>query len=385
MTLTRTLFAVSLALAQAMPASADNPPLKAYGFVRLDGIFNDSPMNHPQFPGWVSSEAALTAEDVVAKDKGEINIHPRLTRVGLDVGKMTAGNGFTLAGKIEADFQNGGSESRQAVRMRHGYLTIARGVWEVLAGQTWDLISPLYPYVNNDSIMWNAGNAGDRRPQLRVTARPKAGDGATRVAVALGMPNAINNRDLDGNGVRDGAYAKIPAVQGLAELDLSVFLLGASAHFHRDRVVVDTGSGLEERDFDATLVGGHVKVPIGERVRILGEAFLAQNADDVRAGIGQGINEARGREIETVGSWGEVQVSVDPRWTIAAGATMDDPKDEDLDAGMRRKNRVAYGAVRLSTLERLQVGLEYLYWKTDYLDAPDGDANRVDLWGSMSF
>jgi hypothetical protein len=381
----RLLRGVPLALAMVAAADAGETVLKPYGFVRLDAIVNDSPMSHPQFPMWVLSETASpSAASVVAKDEGEISVHPRLTRVGLDLEKATVGSGFALAGKVEADFQNGGSESRQAVRMRHGYLTVGKGSWEILAGQTWDVIAPLYPFVNHDALMWNAGNPGDRRPQVRFTLTPRQGKSPVRVAVAAGMPNAVNNRDLDGNGVRDGAYAMVPAVQGLVEVSTPAVLVGVSGHFHRDRVVSQGTSGQTSTDFDAMLVAGHVRVKIGPSVTVAGEAFTAENADDVRAGIGQGINSA-GREIATKGGWGEVQLKVSPAWTLAAGATLDDPDDADLDSGMRSRNLVGYGAARLSALGRLQVGLELLHWKTDYAGAPDGDANRVDLWSTLSF
>ncbi|GJM45348.1 MAG: hypothetical protein DHS20C21_21900 [Gemmatimonadota bacterium] len=386
MKMSRCLLAVTLVLSPTLTASADSPALQPYGFVRLDGILNDSPMNSAQSPGWVLSEVANpTDPDQVAKDQGEINIHPRLTRFGVNIAKTTVGNDVSIAGKIEADFQNGGSESRQAVRMRHGYFTVSRGVWEVLAGQTWDVISPLYPFVNHDSMMWNSGNPGDRRPQLRFSLRPQVGEGNARIAVAVATPNAINNRDLDGNGIRDGSYAMLPAMQGLAELDLSAILIGVSGHFHRDRVVVDTGTALAESDFDATLLAGHVKIPVGKRLTVIGEAFTAQNADDVRAGIGQGINQALNKEIRTVGGWGEIRVQLNQRWSVAAGGSVDNPKDADLSDGMRTKNQAAYGGLGLRALDRVQVGLEFIHWKTDYVNAPDGDANRVDLWGRMSF
>ena len=76
--------------------------------------------------------------------------------------------GARLSGKVEVDFQNGGLESRQVIRIRHGFLKLDWKDVSVLAGQTWDTVSPLFPTVNNDTLQWNAGNVGDRRPQLRL-------------------------------------------------------------------------------------------------------------------------------------------------------------------------------------------------------------------------
>jgi hypothetical protein len=233
--------------------------------------------------------------------------------------------------------------------------------------------------------MWNAGNTGDRRPQARFTVRPSVGDGNARFAVSVAMPNAINNRDMDGNGVRDGAYAMIPAVQGLAEVKLASVTAGVSGHFHRDRVVTTSGSGLGETDFDAKMIAGHLQVSLGGAVTVAGEAFAGENLDDIRGGIGQGINSGTGKSIGTVGGWGEVRLKASPQWTLAAGGSMDDPDDADVGTGMRTRNTSFYGAAHLSALDGVLFALEFIHWQTDYVGGPDGDANRVDLWASRSF
>ncbi|MEZ5065646.1 MAG: hypothetical protein R3B81_13010 [bacterium] len=378
-------FVAASLLLGAVSARAD-AALKPYGFVRFDAILNDSPMNHPQFPMWVNSEIDLEdGPSGVAKDKGEISFHPRLTRVGVDLVKTTIGESASIAGKIEIDFQNGGRESRETPRMRHGYLTITNGTFEVLAGQTWDLVSPLYPYVNHDGLMWNAGNTGDRRPQVRFTSTRPAGEGKMRVAAAFGMPNAVDGQDLDGNGVLDGAYAMVPSTQGLLEFSSSKITFGVWGEFHRERLVATDSSSVSENDYDAMLFGAHLKAPLGSQLTLVAEAFSGKNADDLRGGIGQGLNLGLDREIATQGGFAELQFQANPNWTFAAGATLDDPDDDDLSNGGRALNQVIYGAARLKTLERVQVGLEYLHWKTEYKNAADGDANRIDLWASLGF
>src|SRR5262245_17914956 len=114
---------------------------------------------------------------------------PRHQRFGADCsGPRIAALGDTkLSGKLELDFANGGSESRQIIRIRHGYLKMD---WDhqvsILAGQTWDVVSPLFPTVNNDTLMWNVGNPGDRRPQFRFASEPKSGQGQGAVSGAAG-------------------------------------------------------------------------------------------------------------------------------------------------------------------------------------------------------
>ena len=147
--------------------------IKLYGFLRLDMDFDSQHPNNTQIPFFI------TSPDVRANGttNGDYSIHPRLTRLGIDyTGPQIAKLGNArLSGKLETDFENGGSESRQIIRIRHAYLRLDWKEASLLAGQTWDIVSPLFPTVNSDSLMWNAGNVGDRRPQVRAAYEPRVG------------------------------------------------------------------------------------------------------------------------------------------------------------------------------------------------------------------
>jgi len=98
----------------------------------------------------------------------------------------------------------------------------------LLLGQTWDVISPLYATVNNDTLMWNAGNLGDRRPQVRVSFEPKACNGTFSLAGALGLTGAVDEKNLDAatDTTRDGEASGLPNVQ---------FRLGFTRPFQRGK------------------------------------------------------------------------------------------------------------------------------------------------------
>jgi hypothetical protein len=190
--------------AQAEPASNGNPlhwsdligtenQIKLYGFLRLDIDIDSQRANNDQTPLFITS-----ADTRIGKpNAGDFSMHPRLSRFGIDYSgpRIAALGDSKLSGKFEVDFENGGSESRQIIRIRHGYLKMD---WDhqvsILAGQTWDVVSPLFPTVNNDTLMWNAGNVGDRRPQLRLAWEPKAGQGQWSFAGATGLMGAIDAR-----------------------------------------------------------------------------------------------------------------------------------------------------------------------------------------------
>ena len=366
------------------PVAVPPPPpepakLTAYGFVRLDVIYNDSRFNNAQSPQWVLSEPDGT------ENNADLNIHPRLTRLGLDIGPIELTEAAKIDGKVEVDFQNGGTESRQAIRMRHAYAQIKYGSLEVLFGQTWDLIAPLFPMVNNDTLMWNAGNVGDRRPQVRFTARPTIGDGYVRIAASAGMPGAVDGMDLDEDLKLDGSDGTTPLLEGLLEGGIPLWKetlkLGAWAHYGRTEVATAVAG---ETEFESWSAGLHAFIPLTAMAWIHGEAFIGENLSDVRGGIGQGV--VAGKEVRSKGGWAELGVALfEKKYSAAVGATIDQPDDSDLPDGGRTRNNSFYLTQKLAPAKALALGLDYLYWQTRYKNTPDGAAHRVDFYASMPF
>lgn len=368
-------FLIAILLAQSADAQ-DTPKFQPYGFVRLDVIFDDSRLSHPQFPNFVQSEPAGS--------DGSLTIHPRLTRFGVKIAKQEITSSVNISGQIEIDFQNGGSESRQTPRMRHGFATLHFENAEILLGQTWDIISPLYPAANNDGLMWNAGNMGDRRPQLRASINPNGGN--LKLAGALAMPNAVDRKDLDGNGGGsitgfDGADAGIPVIEGLIEVNTGGLRLGAWGHWGREKTATPIAG---QTSFDTYSLGGHFRLPFG-KAWAQGEVFIGQNLSDFRGGIGQNVNTGTGQEIQSKGGWAELGFKATDTVSLTFGGTIDDPKDGHIPIGGRTLNYSLYGVYKYRPVSAFQIAAEYLYWKTEYNAGAAGKANRVDLHTTFYF
>lgn len=378
--------------------------LTFYGFLRLDTILSDSQLNHPQYSMWAASEAEGAEND------GLIDMHPRLTRFGLKLHRegLSRIPSAKLDGNLEIDFQNrasgepaGGTESRQMLRLRHGYLKLTVGAFSVLAGQSWDLIAPLWPIVNADGMMWNSGNLGDRRPQIRLGYEPKLfGSTKLQVEVAIARTGAVDLKDLDANNVRDGDDSGLPMVQGrlgLASLFDAVDI-GVWGHWAREETKnvpnqpdPDPADGMPppavvsgRKEFTSSSVGGDVSVKVG-KLTVAGEAWVGKNLSDVRGGIGQGVGKVSGEEIGARGGWGNVRVAVVPWLAVGAGATFDDALGGQLVAGDRTQNLAAFGNLELDAGGGFIMGLDYIHWRTEYVDRPRGDANRFDLYGMYRF
>ena len=359
--------------------SKDNR-LKFYGFLRLDTIYHDSKPQHPQFTQWIQ------AEDPTGKGNNddEITLYPRLSRFGIDYSgpKVERLFGLDLGGKFEIDFQNGGTESRQIPRFRHAYLKLIRGDFAILAGQTWDTISPLFPTVNSDSLMWNTGNLGDRRPQLRLVYEPKIGPGQLSLMGGPALSGAIDAKDLDNNGTRDGEDAGLPNLQ---------LRLGYSAPLWlKDRPASLGIWGLRGweaslKRFESYAYGLDLTLPFSPDLALRGELWRGRNLSDFRGGIGQGIQTTGRQEIDSMGGWAELVYRIAPWFTLAPGYTLDNPSDDDITKGSRSKNWTLYLAHRFQLGGGFLIGLDYIYWKTEYKGLRDGDANRFNLFFQYDF
>ncbi len=374
----------------AAEASPRLPSVDIYGFLRVDGIYADSRMQHPQYSMWVRSEG--NGGDAVADD-AEMTIYPRLTRFGVRLEEFcpTQACGVRLGGKFEIDFQNGGSaESRPAPRLRHGYGTLRIGHFELLAGQTWDLVSPLFPAVHADALLWNAGNTGDRRAQVRLTYAPSlGGKSVLRLAVAAAMPGAIDKQDIDDNGTLDGLDAAVPMGQALVELVAPLwtrraFRVGAWGHLAVEETSKPIGTSEASR-WTSWSAGAHLVLPVAEWLWLRGEFFVGRDLSDLRGGIGQGVNAKTGQTIRAIGGWAEVGAQPFAWLRLAAGSSLDDPDDADVPTGGRTRNWTAYGMVDVRPWKAWRVALEYEHWVTDYAGKPSGTANRFDLHLSYYF
>jgi hypothetical protein len=384
--------------AQAKAAESDKPlhwsdilgsenQFKLYGFLRLDVDYDSQRANNDQGPLFITS-----ADSRIGTPHAEdFSMHPRLSRFGIDYSgpRIAALGDSKLSGKFEIDFENGGSESRQIIRIRHGYLKMD---WDnhfsILAGQTWDVVSPLFPTVNNDTIMWNAGNVGDRRPQFRATWEPKIGQGQWSFSGAAGLMGAIDAQDLDNNGYRDGEESGRPNAQARIGYAHSSWVKDqrASLGFSGFYGLLNTTRPIVGRtSFHSQLANIDYTLPLSSRLSLRGEGWWGRNMSDVRGGAGQGINLTNGREIRGRGGWSELSLKISRYWSFHPGYTTDDPVDADVPGGGRTRNRAYYFGNRITPGGNFLLGFDYLRWLTDYKGFLPGEANRLNIFLQYNF
>jgi hypothetical protein len=348
-----TALAALVLAAASRPAAADEPVTsRLYGTVRLDGGFAHD-----------VDDAAGPTRALDAGNDGELVIHPRLTRIGIEITPDNPDSTVDLTGLIEADLGNG-TGVLGSPRLRHAYVRASRGRFELLAGQSRDLASPLVPSVNGISMMWDAGNTGAFRPQLRVGAHTGGRTLRVRGAIAAGMPGAVDGKEV---------AAGVPVGQALIELEHERGRLGVWGHAGRDRLATPIAGNTR---FAALLGGAHIQVQLPYRFGLRGEGYVGRNATDLRAGSGQAI-AADGKGVRTRGGWAELTADIGGQPALGIG--VDDPRDDDVADGGVRLNTAIWLSAHRRIWGAARAGIEgALLWTRTR-----GDIRREGRWSTI--
>jgi len=355
---------------------------KPYGYIKLDAAYDDSRTNYGNFVLFIPNEAAH-------KDDNEFNMTARQTRLGLDIMAPEIYD-WKAWGRIELDFYGDGTvqhENKPEPLLRHAFMELKRGNFSLLAGQTSDLISPLFVDTLNYTVGWSTGNIGYRRPQLRATyVYPFTETTKLISAMAIARSTGTINEDLDLDIQNDGEDAGFPTVQGRLALATKILteknptIIGVSGHYGEEEIdweLYPLFPGTEQERVKSWSVNGDLEIPITTKIAVKGEAFVGYNLDDYFGGILQGVNSTTHEVIKSVGGWAQVSYFHSDKWKYRMGFGIDDPNNEDLSAGMRSRNSFYFGNVVYSLIPPVDIGLEYSHWQTEYEERSTGTDNRL--------
>lgn len=352
-----------------------------YGFARLDASYDSSPVN----PGNI----ALWAQPGTGGSDGEWNLTAGATRLGINFSGPDTGY-LKLSGNVELDFLGGGSENNLNPRLRHGYL---KACWpasdfSVTAGQTWDLVSSLIPFVDDPGMMWASGNIGTRHPQLRLTKGFAVGE-KSHLEIAAAASRTIGEKNSFGTDT--GKDADMPTVQGRIAFSTPLTDSGKTAAIalsgHYGQEEWDSDKLNHHETIDSWSCNVELSFPLSSRLLLAGEYFTGSNLDDYWGGVFQGVNAkgAKPEGIRSSGGWAALRYAYSPAVTISLGGGFDDPENGDL-SGMenpRTFNRSLFAAYVNQLTPNFVFGLQLSKWDTGYLNTPDSDAVRAQ--SSMTY
>jgi hypothetical protein len=389
MRLTIRLLIYTLGLLSALSGAilaGDTPGFKVdwYGQIKLDASWDQNPTSHGNYAMWVNPP-------LFKADDAQMNITHRATRLGL----KAKGEGFqnlALAGNVEVDFYGTGTENKAGLMVRHAYLTLQKGRFKFLAGQTWDLIAPLNPATLNYAVLWGAGNIQYRRPQFSVfyllgdTVRTKIelAAGAFRNQGYNLMPNVELADGEKADSDDDGTDAALPALQSRIDIThqcASGWSIRGGVSSLWSRLQAQTNQGQTQK-YESWAACAHVMVSIPGGAGVSGELFRGSNLGSYYGGI---LDTSRVDGLATVGGWGSAWCKLLPKLVLTTGFALDNPKDADLSKGDRSFNQVLFGNLKYTVAQPLTLGVEISRWQTSYVLAEAADAVRVEASAILAF
>ena len=378
---------IVLVLIVAASVVAEDKPgvdLSWYGYVKLDMSYDQNPTSHGNFAMWAQPQ---NLED----DNSQLNMTHKATRFGFR-GKGTGIEQASLAANVEFDMYGGGTENKALLLLRHAYFTVSAGRWKMLAGQSWDLISPLNPSTLNYPVLWGAGNIQYRRPQVSLFYNVAQTD-KTTAELAAGVFRTIGS-DLTptfslatgetADGEDDGTDAAIPSVQG--RLDVSHKLAsGAKIRVGTSglwgQLKSETTLGNSEK-YESWAACGHLMVTFSNGAGFSGEVFTGSNLGSY---FGSVLNTNRIDGLASTGGWASAWVKPSKKVKLTTGYSMEDPDDADLSSGNRAHNQAIFGNIKYDLIPQVTIGLEVTQWETKYLDAETAKSLRFETSFIMNF
>jgi hypothetical protein len=354
--------------------------IEIYGIVKADASYDSSRTNPGNYVVYVDSEATR-------KNDNEFNLTANQTRLGLRVGGP-ASETLKTSGLVEVDFYGKATpttppENKAGIQMRHAYVTLEwpKSKFSILAGQTSDIISPLTPNTLNYTVLWDAGNIGYRRPQIRLTQTVPIGEKAS-VKFEGGPVRTIGR--VDPTNSESGEDAGFPTAQGRVSATFPFFgpkptTVGVSGHTGQEQYDLDaTGRHV---NFDTWSINLDVTQPVCPWLTLLGEGFYGRNLDQYFGGIGQGVNTTTLKEIDANGGWIAASLGPWSKWSFNVGAGLDNAGPDNVPNGGRTHNSSVFGNVFYAWNKNAQFGVELSQWNTQYKGSGDAD----DLRAQTSF
>ncbi|MBW8002235.1 MAG: hypothetical protein FVQ80_09450 [Planctomycetes bacterium] len=360
-----------------------NLDIQIYGYIKADASYDTSRTNSGNYVIWVDRENVRTNDS-------EFNITANETRLGMKITGPKE-NRVKTGGRIEIDFYGGGAENKAKLQLRHAYLKLdwPEERFSIIAGQTSDVISPLNPYTLNYTVLWDVGNIGYRRPQLRLTKSFTCKNNLD-VKLDAALTRTIGDDELSSvAGQKSGEDSGFPTFQGrvgftFPALGYKPTTVGFSGHWGKEEYDAVSGTTAKSEEFETWSFNVDLTQPVNKYLTVKGEFFTGANLDTFFGGIGQGVRSTTAagvttylEEIDSKGGWIAVSLGPWDKWRFNVGAGTDQVDNSDVNAGGRTLNQAVFGNVIYSVNKNTEIGFEISQWRTEYKGTGDASNTRA--------
>lgn len=338
-----------------------------YGYINLSASYE----THRTTTG----DYAVYANSPDIDNDAGYNVDPKSTRIGfkLDGGGINGWNGSKSEGAIEFDFQGAyQSRNRGGLLLRKAYFSISDGKTKLLAGQDWEIISPLYPKTLNYTAGACVGNVGYRRAMLRVDRQFDFYTSPDNLLIQFGITDNVFRDD----SIVSAAASSYPIIQGRMAYSFGKgcfshdkpIILGVSSHFGEQRF----SFGIDKKNLNTWSFNVDLDLPITKKLGFQMEYFLGENLATIEGGILQGVDIARQKTIKAQGGWMAFTLQTTKKTQLNFCYMIDDPFNKDVVSGNSNSNRARnyshcfFVNILHNWSDSLMTGFEIDFWRTHW-------------------
>jgi hypothetical protein len=350
------------------------------------------------YPG----DYVMYVQNTDQSDESRFYCDGRSTRLGIDVtGPRIPGLGCAVTGgKVEIDFQrNIDIENRASVLLRHAYVEAKNDEFRLLAGQTWDVMSPLFPGMLMYSVGWGGGNIGFRRAQIRGERYYEISECNLLTFQAAIARDTGNIFDSTSGATFEPApwpvvEGRVATTLGPRGKDCTPWEFGMSGHigetiydFSSTTWGANAADDVHSKTWSAN---GDFRMPLTRRFGVQGEIFIGENLGTYYGGILQSIdigtpaNPGSREGIRSAGGWVDFWYDLTPRLHTHWGYSIDDPFNEDLTTG-RTYNQFFFSNISYDVTKKFLVGYEIMQWKTNWVGRSSCDSVNMSVVAKYGF
>jgi hypothetical protein len=395
--------AVTSGLAAADPltvSTSTGVSATLYGTLQFDGIWTDN-RSYTSGSSGSSSDVTLWA---LEQKKGQVtnDAETRLsadpTRFGVNITGPNS-DSVVLTGKLETDFYgtvSSGGENAPAIRIRHAYgnISLPDYGFSLLAGQTWDVIAPLNSPILDSGALYDSGNLGARRPQLRLTEGVKFADtGKVDLAVAavrsIGQGSPLVASTVSGYQTDTGRSADFPALEARLGasvptwVDKQTLNVGVGGLYGQDQVFLANSAGTatttQSLNLDVRAVAVDLEIPVIDWISLAGEGYAGENLGQYQGTLGYEYFNPAGdsptgnqlTDYQGWGAWGALRLKPGS-WLINLGLAEDKLTNDEASlptaSDPRVRNITGFANISYLITPTTKIGVEYGRTETDYYD-----------------
>lgn len=329
--------------------------------------------------------AGIDFGSYVTKDgQDRVNFNPRDTRLGLSAAQTKGA--WTYKSVFEMDFYGDNAGNNLLPRLRLGFVDVSHSSGFALrAGQDWIPVAQQNPGTLDFGVLAWGGNLWWRVPQ--VTVRQKTGD----FEFLAGMMKHRNSIPQEAEEQMPWFLGRL-AWNGLSDgKGLLAISGGGRSNSLTDRVALhnpgaDSTRIIYNTDYNAWLLCGEWKLPLGPRLTLNGEVWTGKGIGREFVRYDLDYNRQTRRSLNAKGGFASAAVDLGRGLQANLGGGIDDPADDDLaDAKPRpifRQNMVLFGNLKWQTTEHFGAGFEVMNFTTEAGpdDKLDGQRFTMGTW-----